>query len=49
MERLKESADVVFPVVGEQHRRLLADLEAAGIDHVGTPFEAGELAANKAR
>ena len=46
---LRQSAQVILPVLSDGNRELLRELEQAGIDYIGTPFEAGELASHKHR
>lgn len=49
LEELKRSARLVFPLVSDGDRELLRMLEEAGIEFVGTTFEAGQLASHKHR
>ena len=49
LEMLKQSAQVILPVLSDGNRELLRELEQAGIDYIGSPFEAGELASHKHR
>lgn len=49
LRELRKTADVVIPLVSDRDRELLKRLEAAGIEFVGTNFEAGETAAHKHR
>ena len=49
MEMLRQSAQVILPVLSDGNRELLREFEQAGIDYIGSPFQAGELASHKHR
>lgn len=42
-----KTADVVLPLVTDGNRDLLKELEQAGVEFIGTQYEAGELASHK--
>lgn len=49
MSELRSSADVILPIMAEEDRDILKDLEDAGIDYIGSSSQSGVLASNKHR